>query len=358
MELSEMKILYKSDLSKNYIIIEVDDTSINYKTKMLVENDINGLLITRNIIADDSQQFVYDITSMQSIEVLFGKRKYKSDDVKNIVKGICKAVESISNHFLSMDNIILNTDMIYMNPETGKTSFIYNPFFSVPINRQLEALSIHFLENVDYSDTESINTVYSLNEIISKEQFVIGDIKRVIDKNMMVQLKNEVSYEVEEKEEIHVTNRTTAIWDRIISLLKEKLGFTKKERTPVLICEQKADYVVEDNAIGETVLLSEVGNTRIMFKSESLEYSDIVMEGSSIVIGKLAERVDIIVNNPTISRIHAKCEKEGSRYFLEDLNTTNGTYLNDKKMLPYKLEELKNGDRVKLGQLCYVVVIR
>ncbi len=45
--------------------------------------------------------------------------------------------------------------------------------------------------------------------------------------------------------------------------------------------------------------------------------------------------------------------KEG-RYFWEDLNTTNGTIVNDEPMLQ---GELKNGDRIRVGQTVYVFKI-
>ena len=59
-----------------------------------------------------------------------------------------------------------------------------------------------------------------------------------------------------------------------------------------------------------------------------------------------------------MSRIHAKCEREGDRFFIEDLNTTNGTYLDNKRMVPYKMEEIFDGSRIRFGQVGYCVVIR
>ena len=52
-----------------------------------------------------------------------------------------------------------------------------------------------------------------------------------------------------------------------------------------------------------------------------------------------------------VSRRHAKIIRRGSGVFIEDLGSSNGTFLNRKKLSPYLLEALKNGDELHLGKL-------
>jgi predicted component of type VI protein secretion system len=42
---------------------------------------------------------------------------------------------------------------------------------------------------------------------------------------------------------------------------------------------------------------------------------------------------DIVIDNPAISGHHARIIKRGESYFVEDLNSTNGTFINDKKII-------------------------
>lgn len=52
-----------------------------------------------------------------------------------------------------------------------------------------------------------------------------------------------------------------------------------------------------------------------------------------------------------ISRRHAKITRRGNEFFIEDLGSINGTFLNHKKLTPYLFEALKNGDELQLGKL-------
>jgi hypothetical protein len=52
-----------------------------------------------------------------------------------------------------------------------------------------------------------------------------------------------------------------------------------------------------------------------------------------------------------VSRRHAKIIRRGSEVFIEDLGSFNGTFLNGKKLTPYRFEALKSGDELKLSKL-------
>jgi hypothetical protein len=51
-----------------------------------------------------------------------------------------------------------------------------------------------------------------------------------------------------------------------------------------------------------------------------------------ITIGRKPDN-DIVIDNPAISGHHAKIFKQGDSYFVEDLGSTNGTFLNETKIL-------------------------
>lgn len=56
---------------------------------------------------------------------------------------------------------------------------------------------------------------------------------------------------------------------------------------------------------------------------------------------------DIVVDNLAVSGEHAALQVIGQDYFIEDLNSTNGTYINEQKI---KRQILKNGDTVEIGK--------
>ncbi len=71
------------------------------------------------------------------------------------------------------------------------------------------------------------------------------------------------------------------------------------------------------------------------------------LEGEAISIGRDASST-IQINDPEVSRRHARLQFQGGRYVIEDLGSTNGTYVNGQRLIgPYVL---KPGDVVSLGE--------
>jgi len=59
-----------------------------------------------------------------------------------------------------------------------------------------------------------------------------------------------------------------------------------------------------------------------------------------------------------VSRLHAVVKREASRTFVMDLGSSNGTYVNGRRINPHTEEELKHGDVVALGKLKIQVLLR
>lgn len=69
------------------------------------------------------------------------------------------------------------------------------------------------------------------------------------------------------------------------------------------------------------------------------------------VIGKEKGRVNLVLRDHSISRIHARLIEEDGNVYLEDLHSTNGTYLNDFPLTPHERIKLKRGDLIQLGRV-------
>lgn len=86
----------------------------------------------------------------------------------------------------------------------------------------------------------------------------------------------------------------------------------------------------------------------------SPELSGLAFElDSNLRIGR-SERNDIIIDNPTISRIHAKINRIGSKIFIQDLESAHGTYINGKR-LGKEAVRIKTNDELMFGNLLFIV---
>lgn len=77
---------------------------------------------------------------------------------------------------------------------------------------------------------------------------------------------------------------------------------------------------------------------------------------SVIHLGKPNDRIppDVDVsgfpNSEIVSRIHADIRVEGDAFYIEDVGSANGTYINNLPLLPGNRHRLRVGDRIALGK--------
>ncbi|MDE7285252.1 MAG: FHA domain-containing protein [Lachnospiraceae bacterium] len=73
-----------------------------------------------------------------------------------------------------------------------------------------------------------------------------------------------------------------------------------------------------------------------------------------LIVGKLAGAVDMVIDEHSISRMHAKFFREGNKIYVTDLNSTNGTFRNGMRLAPNASEIIEPGDEIRLGKLKFI----
>ena len=82
---------------------------------------------------------------------------------------------------------------------------------------------------------------------------------------------------------------------------------------------------------------------------KGLEGLSLIPIGGSSVIAGNSDAVDIKLENRFVSRRHFQVRLESDVFYISDLGSTNGTYLNGNKLDPNEEQILRDGDRVGLG---------
>lgn len=78
---------------------------------------------------------------------------------------------------------------------------------------------------------------------------------------------------------------------------------------------------------------------------------------SPFTVGK-SETNNLVIKKEEISRSHAQIIRDQSNYFLVDLSSTNGTYVNGGNAIPGKKYCLKNGTEIKFVDVKYLFVLK
>lgn len=59
-----------------------------------------------------------------------------------------------------------------------------------------------------------------------------------------------------------------------------------------------------------------------------------------------------------VSRQHAVLYQSGSRFYVEDLSSRNGTFVNGQRLEPFQARPVDHGDEIRLGTLPLVLLLR
>lgn len=124
-----------------------------------------------------------------------------------------------------------------------------------------------------------------------------------------------------------------------------KSGNVKPANPTTLLARSDATVMLGSPRPPETVC----GKLEIR-KGDRTESLELVKE--RLTIGRNGQ-VGYVDDTPGVSRIHCEILRNGSQYSAKDLGSINGSFLNGKKLVPYKEYPLQSGDVLKIVRTEY-----
>ena len=83
---------------------------------------------------------------------------------------------------------------------------------------------------------------------------------------------------------------------------------------------------------------------------------EVPLTGSRLTLGR-AEPADVVINDQSLSRVHASINRDGDRVWIIDEGSTNGSLVNG-AAVPASGTPLRDGDEIYLGNTTVVVSFR
>lgn len=91
---------------------------------------------------------------------------------------------------------------------------------------------------------------------------------------------------------------------------------------------------------------------KLLLKYKTAVIRELQIDKTPITVGRKSDN-DIVIDNMTVSGHHAKIVMVGNSYVVEDLKSTNGTFLNDQKIVS---AALKHNDQIVIGHHSLVFI--
>lgn len=108
--------------------------------------------------------------------------------------------------------------------------------------------------------------------------------------------------------------------------------------------------IITNSPIGKH--LDSIGETRpasyLIFNKKKVELV------AKITIGRDTDN-DVVVDNKLASRHHALIQKIKDAYFIKDMGSTNGTFINGATIPADKYVKLRPGDKITIGNMNLVI---
>lgn len=181
--------------------------------------------------------------------------------------------------------------------------------------------------------------------IADKAGALVGDLKQEKSENI-----SEIPYRFDLNEEID----NELVTAEVIKDNEENVDNRAEEcEHTILLSDYLKSLAEEDNKNNKLCLQ---GLTEDLFpdvRPDNGEYDNanntIGLCKFPCTVGSIREASDIYIDNPVISKLHACFSYSDKGFFVEDMNSTNGTYINGERLKVHTRVNINNGDILKLA---------
>lgn len=151
--------------------------------------------------------------------------------------------------------------------------------------------------------------------------------------------KNHSSVELPTRQEQH--------WEKK-SIPREQTKSLPKERKVSTMTPQ-----VQESSYEHTIYMGNMrSEERILIGSVNQKDIRMVLESFPITLGKSRDHADVVIDHPSISRLHARIVEGADGLYIEDLNSVNGTYKNGVILETNECVRLEVKDELQFGSVC------
>lgn len=352
-----------------------------YEEKMIRKVQPKGVLLMTK--SEEPDVYSYEITGRKNLDMTFERVPMNAEQVEKVLAGIFSVIEEAGEYLLSEENFILHPEFIFVGIPAYEVTLCYYPEYGVPFAEQMSKFFEILLNRVDYREEKAIAMVYAMYMELQEPDMTFESMKekfrkraaeimggeqkggRTVSAPVMKTAAKETIYagqqekETSERqgfayEEEKPRRKKNSIFGRFGKEGGLRRFFAeRKEAEPEM---PSPSYVMEEVSPWEPAY-TRVLSVRRPEKGPSLVSEEsgevIYLKKFPFYVGSLPEYMDYVIQNDTVSRFHAKFIKTEQGIALVDLNSTNGTKVNDGMLNVQEQRLLSEGDRITFAEAVF-----
>jgi hypothetical protein len=293
------------------------DDLIDYEFKMIHKSNQNFL----SNIQLKSGTLEHRVTSYIPISVYFKSVASDIEAVKVLFFKLIDGIQMLDEYLLTIDRVVLEKEYIYYDVNNRNIKMIYLPLKSYSCEHQQIKIKEILLSLIyEHMNFELINEHQNMIEMLQSKSLDIFALK---------------AYWTKDKKDLK--EKTKAKWFSFV--------FKKKDLSVEKVTQEVSEVKANESDT-ETIAMPE-----FICPILSFEHKKIRLNQSSFLLGRSVALNDFALPHAlTMGRVHAEIRKEEDAYYILDLNTKNGTYINGKRIESQKKYRLQKGDCIDMGQ--------
>lgn len=378
---------YVRNLNCNYerILLDKMPDENKYQYCILSRGGIKGLLPCSLRYINGLAYLYYDITSTQNVAQLYSGKKITRSWMKDFLWSMQQVNQELGRFLLDDRNVLWHPDHIFQDLERNDFYYIYIPYYGAE-NGFLQLVNF-WVENIDYEDDGLVEFVYKahdqyefLGAVYLEEQIFQDAVLLEKEERKKVLITERSISRTQDTEDEKTENKKESESLRIIDLTDHKdeeqrinkkgLWYLlenrkKKQKAEREMCRKETQQMVYGYSVAEEKLYEQEDYGKTVYMDEQREEQmnclftpegkiAAKLEKTPFILGKKKEEADFILEDHVASRVHARITCDDGKWYIEDLNSTNGTYKNGLRLQPYEKRLLEPEDEIKMGKIIFI----
>lgn len=391
-----MEINRKEEMNRTYTIFSGETVQTDsYPVQLVLHHMLDGLVPASVFTMDQKQVWSCEHTGKISLLDYCKGHELNKADVQWILGGILSNLQEVQEYLLDVKSIYIDVSEVYLELSENRVWNCYVPFYKDSIWERLQDMIRFLLGYLNQQEMETVRLLYGIYQYLEQGGTHLETIGKMLYEKKQGREKEE--RELYQKEEINLSQNVLEQKSTEEKWLEERESGKSYSymrwgmiALPIALALFLLVYITWNewylsNQKKILLLVLAVGFMGIgiflwyrwhfslkkinplngsIYTGGPLEPRSVAhlvrrdtgekfLLENTVLIGKTAEQVQVLIASPVVSRIHAKISIRDEAYYLEDIHSKNGTYINGIRLEPEKPVRLQDGDTLVFANVSF-----